>query len=130
MNRVARSLVLVASLMLFVLVPATHAVNHIPKKVNMRNTLFSKQALTIKENQRVQWVNKDAFEHRPVSCAMVDGTVCNNEGAEFDAGIIAAAGSSASFQFNAANGRPPGVYAYHCSIHPGMVGVIIVNPAN
>ncbi len=53
----------------------------------------------------VTWVNNDGVTHRIVSDAPLFASANLGNGASF------------SFSFTA-----PGDYAYHCSIHPGMVG--------
>lgn len=59
---------------------------------------------------RVGWTNNDAVVHRLVSNSPA-----------FDSGDLAA-GASFAFTYSAR-----GTYAYHCSIHPTMVGTIVLN---
>ena len=55
--------------------------------------------------------NNDGTTHRVVSDAPL-----------FDSGNMAN-GATYTFNFTA-----PGTYTYHCSIHPGMVGSIVIDP--
>lgn len=59
----------------------------------------------------VIWANGDGVTHRVVSDVPL-----------FDSGNLGN-GDTFSFTFTA-----PGTYTYHCSIHPGMVGSIVINP--
>ena len=60
-------------------------------------------------NSTVEWTNNDTVPH----------TVTAN-GGSFDSGAIAA-GASFTYEFSS-----PGVYGYHCTYHPWMVGTVIV----
>jgi plastocyanin len=60
-------------------------------------------------NSTVIWTNNDVSSH----------TVTANDGS-FDSGIISQ-GSSYSYTFT-----KPGVYEYHCRIHPWMIGTVVV----
>ena len=71
--------------------------------VTIQNFAFSPESLTVKVGDTVEWVNEDSAPH----------TV-------FDSGTLAT-GQSFSHTFDA-----PGTYVYHCSIHPSMTGMIIV----
>ncbi len=61
---------------------------------------------------RVAWANNDGVVHRLVSVAPAP---------LFDSGDIAP-GATFEFTYSAR-----GTYAYHCSIHPSMVGTITLN---
>jgi plastocyanin len=70
---------------------------------------------------KVVWVNGDVTGS---GYGMATGTshhIVSNTGL-FDSGVLTA-GSSYTFTF-----AGPGTYAYHCSIHPGMVGSITISP--
>jgi plastocyanin len=74
----------------------------------MTTTAFGTNPLTVAVGTTVTWVNSDSIAH----------TSTANAG-QFNTGVINP-GGSAKFQFTAA-----GTFAYHCSIHPGMVGTIV-----
>ena len=76
-------------------------------------TAFSPNPFTesIATRSEVIWANNDGTTHRIVSDAPL-----------FDSGNMGN-GDVYTFNFTAA-----GTYAYHCSIHPGMVGTIVIDP--
>jgi len=76
--------------------------------VAMDGTRFVPEAITVKQGDRVVWVNQDPFPHT----ATAHGT--------FDSGSIAP-GHSWSYA-----ARDPGEFAYVCTLHPGMKGMLIV----
>ena len=78
-------------------------------QVIMKNIAYVPATLTIKVGQTVTWVNQDSVQHDVVA----------NKG-EFKSGLFGQ-GSTFSFTFTTA-----GTYAYYCSIHPHMLGTIIV----
>jgi len=77
--------------------------------VMARDFMFMPTSLTIKAGSTVTWTNEDEEPHTIVS----------------DAGLFRSAAidtnESFSFRFD-----KPGTYHYACSIHPRMVGTIIV----
>jgi plastocyanin len=75
----------------------------------MDGTRFIPETLTVKQGDRVVWVNKDPFPHT----ATAEGT--------FDSRSIAA-GESWSYV-----PRKPGELAYVCTLHPGMNGTLRVH---
>jgi plastocyanin len=75
----------------------------------LTNTAFGVNPLTISTGTTVKWTNSDNMSH----------TSTSNTGV-WDSGQISA-GTSYSYTF-----RSAGTYPYHCSNHPGMAGVIIV----
>jgi len=72
---------------------------------------FTPQAVTITKNQYVTWTNTGATSHTSTADASAWNT----------GGIAPGATASAFFS-------TPGVFAYHCAIHPGMTGTVTVNP--
>lgn len=76
-------------------------------------TAFSPNPFTESAATRTEviWANNDGTTHRVVSDAPL-----------FDSGNMAN-GATYTFNFTA-----PGTYTYHCSIHPGMVGSIVIDP--
>ncbi len=79
--------------------------------VMIQGMAFTPAAITIKAGQTVTWVNQDTLAH----------TVTGDQGG-WDSGSLAP-GASYQQTFPKA-----GQYAYHCSIHPFMVGQVIVTP--
>jgi len=71
---------------------------------------YSPSPLTMRVGQVVNWHNLDSIDHT----ATLDGM--------FDTGSIAAF----SAHDNAVTMSRAGTFTYHCTIHPGMVGTIIV----
>ena len=72
-------------------------------------TGFSPGTLTVALNSQVTWSNNDAVDHSPMS----------------DTGVFsgnASPGGSYKFTFATA-----GTFPYHCTIHPEMVGTVVVH---
>ena len=78
-------------------------------EVVMKNIMFVPDTVTIKVGQTVTWVNQDNTQHDVVA----------NQG-EFKSKLFGQ-GQSFSFTFTKA-----GTYKYYCSIHPQMLGTVIV----
>jgi plastocyanin len=85
---------------------ATPATQH---TVTIEAMQFNPPELTLHRGERIVWVNKDLFPH----------TVTANNNA-FDSGSIA---SDASWSYTPTKA---GEYAYGCSFHPTMKGMIKV----
>lgn len=66
---------------------------------------------TVKKGTTVTWQNLDGFAH----------TVTSNDGTSFNSGNLA---NKASFSYTA---NTVGSFDYHCNIHAGMVGTLVVN---
>jgi amicyanin len=75
----------------------------------MTNRSYDPQEITVKVGDTVTWVNQDAPKHDVVA-----------DNGEFKSSLFDK-GQSFSFTFTKA-----GTYPYHCSIHPGMTGTVIV----
>jgi plastocyanin len=73
-------------------------------------TSYAPSPLTMRVGQVVNWHNFDSIEHT----ATLNGM--------FDTGRIAAF----SAHDNAVTMSRAGTFTYHCTIHPGMVGTIVV----
>jgi plastocyanin len=80
-----------------------------PLEVQVDNFTFGPATLTVPLNSTVTWVNKDDLPH---VIASNDG-VFKSKALDTD--------DKYSYTFNKA-----GTYAYFCSIHPKMVGTIVV----
>ncbi len=68
-------------------------------------------AFSLAIKQTVKWRNNDGLAHTVTA-----------DGGAFNSGTMADS-ETFTFTFTA-----PGVYPYHCTIHPTMVGTITVNP--
>jgi plastocyanin len=84
--------------------------------VTIQNFAFSPATLLISSGSTVSWTNRDAADHKIVN----DATGQNGEGALFQSPALPQGGTY-SFTFST-----PGVYPYHCSIHPSMKATITV----
>ncbi len=83
-----------------------------PNEVWMQNTAFVPSTLTVAVGTTVTWTNKDATTH--------DVTYLTGPVVFGPSGTLSQNGTF-SFMFNT-----PGTYTYHCTIHVGMNGTIIV----
>lgn len=72
--------------------------------------------ISLASKQSIKWRNADGTA--PIH------TVTSNIGGQFDSGDMND-GSTFTFDFSALG---PGTYQYHCSVHAGMTGSVIVNP--
>lgn len=70
---------------------------------------FSPKSLTVKTGESVTWTNQDSVGHSATA-----------DSESFDTGILSQ-GQSNTVIFAKA-----GTFTYHCSLHPGMKGTIIV----
>jgi plastocyanin len=80
-----------------------------PNSIEVKDFMFMPTTLTVNAGAEVSWVNKDDEPHTVVSDAGL-----------FRSGALDT-GESFSFKFD-----KPGTYHFTCSIHPRMVGTIIV----
>ena len=71
---------------------------------------FEPLAVTVKVGETIVWINHDPFPHTVTAV-----------GKQFDSHEIAAGGS---WKYLA---RKAGVFAYRCSLHPGMLGTLRVD---
>lgn len=75
--------------------------------VNIQNFAYNPASVQVSSGDTVRWTNMDSVDH----------TVT---GSTFDSGMIHT-GKSYEFRFTT-----PGVYNYHCSPHPYMIGTVTV----
>ena len=80
------------------------------QQVEIRNFAFAPATLTVPAGTRVVWTNQDEEPH-----------VITSAGALFASSKGLDTGDSYAVTFS-----KPGTYAYYCSIHPMMVGTVIV----
>jgi plastocyanin len=80
-----------------------------PMEVNVDNFTFGPDALTVPANSTVTWVNKDDVPH----------VITSNDGLFKSKALDTDDKYSYTF-------TKSGTYSYYCSIHPKMVGKIVV----
>jgi plastocyanin len=79
-------------------------------RVDVKNFMFAPTSMTVKAGATVSWTNMDQEPHTVMS---LDGL--------FRSGALDT-GDSFSFKFD-----KPGTYQYVCTIHPRMVGTVVVD---
>ncbi len=82
-----------------------------PTRVGIDNFTFNPGTITVPVGATVEWVNDDDIPH----------TVVETEGAFSSAALDTE--DKFSFTFTKA-----GTFAYYCSLHPHMVGKVVVTP--
>ena len=78
--------------------------------VNIKSQSFQPSTLSVPAGTTVTWHNQDNMQH----------TVTSDAQGPLDSGAIAT-GKKFTYTF-----QVPGSYSYHCSIHPGVKGTIVV----
>jgi plastocyanin len=93
----------------FLVVSAAHAETPEPTRITMKEFMFSPVPLKVRVGSTVTWTNLDDEPHTAVSDTGLfrSGALDTND--------------SFSFKFD-----KPGTYHFTCSIHPRMIGTIIV----
>jgi plastocyanin len=81
----------------------------VPNSIEVRDFMFMPTTITVNTGDQVTWVNKDDEPHTVVS----DTGMFRSGAMDTD--------ESFSFKFD-----QPGTYHFTCSIHPRMVGTIVV----
>ncbi len=90
--------------------PAASTTVTIPSGASTQTTAaFGANPLTITAGTTISWLNNDTTTHTSAA-----------DGNQWTSGNIAPGGR---FNFTFAS---PGRFTYHCQIHPGMVGTIVV----
>ena len=109
LERPRRSLALLGLLLLSMGGTSLQAAAPAGAEFVIKDFMFEPLTLKIKAGERVRWTNKDDEPHTVVS----------------DAGVFRSSALDSeetfSFQFD-----KPGTYHFTCSIHPRMVGTIVV----
>ena len=80
-----------------------------PVQIVVKDFMFSPTPLTVKVGSTVTWTNKDDEPHTVVS----------------DTGVFKSGGMDTNETFSYKFDKP-GTYHFTCSIHPRMVGTVIV----
>ena len=83
------------------------------------NNCFSPNPANIAPGDEVEWKNTDSVSHTVTSGKVTD----DSAGSMFDSGLIK---KGADFKFTFATA---GTYDYFCTVHPWMVGQVIVGGA-
>ncbi|HEY2780920.1 MAG TPA: cupredoxin family copper-binding protein [Steroidobacteraceae bacterium] len=81
----------------------------VPNSIEVRDFMFMPTTITVNAGDQVTWVNKDDEPHTVVS----DTGMFRSGAMDTD--------ESFSFKFD-----KPGTYHFTCSIHPRMVGTVVV----
>jgi plastocyanin len=76
----------------------------------LTNTAFAPDAVDVTAGASVTWTNTDGVAHTSTS-----------DGSGWDSGIVPPGG-----QFSVAF-PTAGTFHYHCAIHPGMIGTVVVH---
>lgn len=84
-----------------------------PNQVAIKDYMFEPMALTVAAGTKVTWVNHDDIPHTIVQSAV---------NKDFRSGALDT-NDSYNFTFT-----KPGTYKYFCTLHPQMVGTIVVTP--
>ena len=74
------------------------------------NQSYSPNPTTMRVGQTVAWKNGDTTAH-----------TATQDASRFDSGTISAGSTSSPLTMSAT-----GTFTYHCTIHPGMVGTLVV----
>ena len=107
------SLVVALVLVAILVVPPMRArseAKHSSLEVQVDNFTFAPETLTVPVNSTVTWVNKDDLPHVIAS----DDGLFKSQALDTD--------DKYSYKFS-----KPGTYPYYCSVHPKMVGKIVVH---
>ena len=80
-----------------------------PEPIAIRDFVFAPNVVIIPVGTTVRWTNDGAVNHTVTSDTPL-----------FDSGTMAP-GASFEYRFDV-----PGTYPYHCTLHPGMTGKVIV----
>ena len=83
--------------------------NSQPSRITIKDFSFGPATVTLPTGTKLTWVNKDEEPHKVVSVDDIFKSTAIDTDGEF------------SFVFN-----KPGTYKYYCSVHPRMVGTIVV----
>jgi plastocyanin len=89
---------------------------------------FSPSTLTVKAGQQFAWHNGDSIIHAPVqdSASNTGGNAGNYGGGTSNSGGFGTGDISPGSTSGSISMAKAGTFNYHCSIHPSMVGSIVV----
>jgi plastocyanin len=77
---------------------------------NSGSNSYAPNPVSMRVGQTIAWRNADSITH-----------TATQDGGGFNTGSVTAGATSAATMMNTA-----GTFAYHCTLHPGMVGTITV----
>jgi plastocyanin len=109
--RVAVPVALLGTCAAMLLAVVTAAAAAPEQQIVIKDFMFGPASLTVKTGTRVTWVNRDDEPHTIASATGLYRSGALDTGGEFH------------FTF-----EQPGTYHYMCTIHPQMLGTIIVEP--
>lgn len=105
--------------------PTAADVNIAPGAQTKGSAAFSPNPKTVSlagaATANVRWVNGDVSYDAYNGSTTVTHRIVSNDGTSFDTGSLGANDTSLK-------SLPAGTYAYHCMVHPAMVGTVVVNP--
>lgn len=90
--------------------PSTAADVTVTIQANNGSNSYAPNPVTMRVGQTIAWRNADTITH-----------TATQDNAGFNTGSVSAGATSASTMMSTA-----GTFAYHCTIHPGMVGTVTV----
>ena len=108
-STVALPLAIVAALALYPTRARSEASSASATEVRVDNFTFGPETLTVATNSTVTWLNKDDVPH----------VIASNDGLFKSKALDTDDKYSYAF-------TKPGTYSYYCSIHPKMIGKVIV----
>ncbi|SRR5258708_27587165 len=88
--------------------------------VQISDKTFQPDKLVIKVGERVTWKNADTTDHTVTDIGRPSKPGIQSR-SEFDSGVLKP-GQTWSYTFT-----KEGNFQYHCTIHPKMIGVVVVN---
>jgi plastocyanin len=98
----------------------------VPGASRMTTTAFNPNPKVVSlggsSSATVRWVNTDITGGDYTGGTATGHNITSDNGAFPPSGVL---GGNATYTVNLS---APGSYAYHCSIHPNMVGTITINP--
>jgi len=100
--------------------PAPAVTTQEDQVVQISDKAFQPDKLVIKVGDRVTWKNGDFSDHTVTDIGRPSEPGTQSK-SEFDSGVLKP-GQAWSHEFT-----QEGNFQYHCTIHPKMIGVVIVN---
>jgi len=99
--------------------PAAAVMMQEDRVVQISDKTFQPDKLTVKVGERVTWKNGDTEDHTVTDIGRPSEPGVQGK-SEFDSGVLKP-GQTWSYTFT-----KEGNFQYHCTIHPKMIGVVIV----
>jgi plastocyanin len=89
---------------------------------NSAGNSYNPNLIEIKVGDTVTWINSDSSPHTVTSSSSSSSSSSSND-SNFDSGVLRT-GEAFSFTFD-----KEGQYSYFCTLHPSMVGTVVVFPS-